>query len=78
MHLTDEGSDSEPDEPPESTIKKKLFISAGGGSVAVTSNVHSSTGRMRDCGGTVVKVLCYKSEGHWFDPRWCHWNFSLT
>jgi hypothetical protein len=29
-------------------------------------------------GGTVVKVLCYKSEGCWFDPRWCHWNFSLT
>jgi len=26
-------------------------------------------------GGTVVKVLCYKSEGHWFDPRWCHCNF---
>ena len=25
----------------------------------------------------VVKVLCYKSEGRWFDPRWCHWNFSL-
>ena len=32
----------------------------------------------RDRGGTVVKVLCYKSEGRWFDPRWCHWNFSLT
>ena len=30
-----------------------------------------------DRGGTVVKVLCYKSEGRWFDPRWCHWNFSL-
>jgi hypothetical protein len=29
-------------------------------------------------GGTVVKVLCYKSEGRWFDFRWCHWNFSLT
>jgi len=29
-------------------------------------------------GSTVVKVLCYKSEGRWFDPRWCHWNFSLT
>jgi hypothetical protein len=29
-------------------------------------------------GGTVVKVLCYKSEGRWFDSRWCHWNFSLT
>jgi len=31
-----------------------------------------------DCGGTVVKVLCYKSEGHWFDSIWCHWNFLLT
>jgi hypothetical protein len=29
-------------------------------------------------GGTVVKALCYKSEGRWFDSRWCHWNFSLT
>ena len=29
-------------------------------------------------GGTVVKVLGYKSEGRWFDSRWCHWNFSLT
>ena len=27
---------------------------------------------------TVVKALCYKSEGRWFDPSWCHWNFSLT
>ena len=27
--------------------------------------------------GTVVKVLCYKSEGRWLDPSWCHWNFSL-
>jgi len=26
---------------------------------------------------TVVKVLCYKSEGRWFDPSWYHWNFSL-
>jgi len=25
-----------------------------------------------DSGGTVVKVLCYKSEGRWFDPSWCH------
>ena len=29
-------------------------------------------------GGSVVKVLCYKSDGCWFDPSWCHWNFSLT
>ena len=28
-----------------------------------------------DCSSTVVKVLCYKSEGRWFDPSWCHWNF---
>ena len=24
-----------------------------------------------DRGGTVVKVLCYKSEGRYFDPSWC-------
>ena len=24
--------------------------------------------RLRDRGSTVVKVLCYKSEGRWFDP----------
>ena len=26
----------------------------------------------------MVKMLCYKSDGRWFDPSWCHWNFSLT
>jgi len=26
-------------------------------------------------GNTVVKVLCYKLEGRWFDPSWCQWNF---
>jgi len=31
-----------------------------------------------DRGSTVVKVLCYKSVGRWFDPSWCHWNISLT
>ena len=25
-----------------------------------------------DHGSTVVKVLCYKSEVHWFDSRWCY------
>ena len=24
-----------------------------------------------DRGSTVVKVLCYKLEGRWFDPSWC-------
>jgi len=28
-------------------------------------------------GGTAVKVLRYKSENRWFDPRWCR-CFSLT
>ena len=28
-----------------------------------------------DRGSTVVKVLRYKSEGLWFGPSWCHWNF---
>jgi len=27
---------------------------------------------VQDRGGTVVKMLCYKSEGPWFDPTWCH------
>ena len=28
-----------------------------------------------DRGSTVANVLCYKSEGHWFNPSWCHWIF---
>ena len=28
-----------------------------------------------DRGSTVIKVLCYKSEGRWFDPSWCRWIF---
>ena len=27
--------------------------------------------KLGDLGSTVVKVLCYKSEGRWFDPSWC-------
>jgi len=30
--------------------------------------------KMGDRGGTVVKVLCYKSEGRWFYASWCHWH----
>jgi hypothetical protein len=26
----------------------------------------------------LVEALHYKSEGHGFNSRWCHWNFSLT
>ena len=35
----------------------------------------SLTQYLGDRGDTVVKVPYYKSEGRWFDPRWCHWNF---
>ena len=34
--------------------------------------------RCGDRGSTEVKVLRYKTEDCWFDPRWCHLNFSLT
>jgi hypothetical protein len=27
-------------------------------------------------GSTVVKILSFKSEGSWFDPRWCHGSFQ--
>ena len=40
--------------------------------------VYICTYKRRDRGSKVVKVLCYKSEGRWFDPSWCHWSFSLT
>ena len=30
---------------------------------------------LKNSGSTVVKVLCYKSEGRWFDPSWCQWIF---
>ena len=28
--------------------------------------------------GLVVKALRYKPAGRGFDPRLCHWNFSVT
>jgi hypothetical protein len=40
----------------------------------ICSNLVTTSNR----GSTVVKVLPYISEGRWFHPRWCHWNFSLT
>jgi len=43
-----------------------------------SENIREYINTMGDRGGRVVKVLCYKSEGHWVDPSWCHWNFSLT
>ena len=37
--------------------------------------MRAATLQKGDRGGTVVKVLCYKSEGRWFDPSWCQWIF---
>jgi spore maturation protein CgeB len=37
--------------------------------------LYERTQYIRDRGNTVVKVLRYKSEGRWFDPRWCHGIF---
>ena len=37
--------------------------------------IKDRTKSIGDRGSTVVKVLCYKSEGRWFDPRWCQWIF---
>jgi len=51
-------------------------------------NVNSSRYILRINGATIqtvgnalaqfVETLRYNSEGCVFDPRWCHWNFSLT
>jgi len=39
---------------------------------AKMSDLYTSNKYHGDRGGTVVKALCYNSEGRWFDPRWCH------
>ena len=43
-----------------------------------TQNYWTVSNLSGDHSSTVDTVLCYKSEGRQFDPRWCHWNFSLT
>jgi len=40
----------------------------------VLHDLHSIP-HITDRSSTVVKVLCYKSEGRWFDPSWCPWIF---
>jgi len=37
--------------------------------------LYNSTPTDGDRGNTMVKVLCYKSVGRWFDPSWCQWIF---
>jgi len=38
-------------------------------------NIQCDTIIYGDRGSTVVKVLCYNSEGLWFNPSWCQWIF---
>jgi len=33
---------------------------------------------MRYSVAQLVEAPRYRLEGHGFDSRWCHWNFSLT
>ena len=40
--------------------------------IRIKMHIHTIRG---DRGSTVVKVLCYKSEGRWFDPSLCQWIF---
>jgi len=54
-------------------------LSRGTVSFEVKVNImYDSSSYRGDRGGTMVKLLFYKSEGRWFEPSWCHWNFSLT
>ena len=56
------------------TLKYSLLIQF----VEPTPLLMTSLHTVGDGGSKMVKVICYKSEGDWFDSRWCHWNFSLT
>jgi len=40
-----------------------------------SSHLHFTVLSYGDRGSTVVKVLCCKSKGRWFDPSWCQWIF---
>ena len=41
------------------------------------NNVYSAC-KVADRSSTVIKMLCYKSEGRWFDPQLVSMDFSLT
>jgi hypothetical protein len=65
-------------------VSTMVFFSAWYQSILLVSylfcqyNYYSYLSTGEDRSGTVVKVLCYKSEGRWFDSRWCngifHWH----
>ena len=41
-------------------------------------NIIGDQTKERHAVAQLVEALRYKSEGRGFDPRWCHWSFSLT
>ena len=45
--------------------------------IGTQTHTHTHTYIYGVRGSTVVKALCYKSEGRWFDPRWCHWKYFI-
>jgi len=52
--------------------------SSGGRNAKISAVISIHNFHFVDRGSTVVKVLCYKLGGRWFDSRWYHWNFSLN
>jgi len=61
------------EEAPENGKESSLSAHANGMNECLELTASSKGDR----GSTVVNVLCYKSEGRWFDPSWCQWIFSL-
>ena len=66
-------------------VRTNKFFSASARTTSITVTVNVvdfnlllSHRDLGDRGSTVVKALCYKSEGRWFDSRLCHWYYSLT
>ena len=55
------------------------FLRAKATALGLTIKEINITGtcQVGDRGSTVVKVMCYKSEGRWFDPSWFHWIFYI-
>jgi len=47
-----------------------MFAGKGGGVLSV-QGVSNSMAQL-------IEALRYQPEGHGFDFRWCHWNFSST
>jgi len=54
--------------------EKQLYVCDTGTCYSVLTTVWY-TSNVVDRGSTVAKVLCYKSDGRWFDPSWCQWIF---